>query len=220
MGRPGSCRLPRIQRPRPRVQLWHGTTANLVYYATHQQAIDQWTNVCGLSQTLTGTDTPQPNWNRRRYADGSGTVRGEAYNIQGAGHSLPMSGMATAIQFFGLTNGPSPSPSPSPGVGCRVTYLSNTWNNGFTADVTVANTGTTPVNGWTVTWTWPGNQRVTSAWNATVAQSGFQVSARNVSYNATIAPQARTSFGFQGTYSGANSAPSGFALNGTACGMG
>ena len=44
--------------------------------------------------------------------------------------------------------------------------------------------------------------------------------ARNVSYNATIAPQAQTSFGFQGTYSGVNSAPSGFALNGTACVMG
>ncbi|WP_440073183.1 extracellular catalytic domain type 1 short-chain-length polyhydroxyalkanoate depolymerase [Streptosporangium sp. OZ121] len=234
---------PGYNGPRPRVQLWHGTTDNLVYYATHQQAIDQWTNVFGLSQTPTSSDTPQPNWNRRRYADASGTVRVEAYSIQGAGHSLPMSGMAAAaIQFFGLTGGtspsptptptpsptptptpsptPTPTPTPDPGTGCRVTYLANTWNNGFTADVTVTNTGATPVNGWTVTWTWPGNQRVTSAWNATVTQSGSQVSARNLSYNGTIAPQARTGFGFQGTYSGTNSAPTAFALNGTSCVMG
>ncbi|MFF5114211.1 PHB depolymerase family esterase [Streptosporangium sp. NPDC000509] len=234
---------PGYSGPRPRVQLWHGTNDNLVYYATHQQAIDQWTNVFGLSQTPTSSDTPQANWNRRRYADTSGTVQVEAYTIQGAGHSLPSSGMAAAaIQFFGLTGGPSPSPTPTaspsptptptptptpsptptpgPGGGCRVTYLPNTWNNGFTADVTVTNTGSAPVNGWTVTWTWPGNQQVTSAWNATVTQSGSQVSARNVSYNATIAPQARSSFGFQGTYSGTNSAPAAFALNGTACVIG
>ncbi len=93
---------PGYSGPRPRVPLWHGTTDNLVYYAAHRQAIDQWTNVFGLSQTPTATDTPQPNWNRRRYADNSGTVRVEAYSIQGAGHSLPMSGMAAAaIQFFG-----------------------------------------------------------------------------------------------------------------------
>ena len=89
---------------RPRVQLWHGTNDTLVPYSLLQESIEQWTNVFGLSQTPTSTDTPQANWNRRRYADASGTVQVEAYSIQGAGHSLPASGMAaTAIAFFGLT---------------------------------------------------------------------------------------------------------------------
>ncbi|WP_344056775.1 cellulose binding domain-containing protein, partial [Sphaerisporangium rubeum] len=100
---------------------------------------------------------------------------------------------------------------------CRATYVPNTWNNGFTANVTVTNTGTATVNGWTVTWTWPGNQQVTNAWNATVTQSGTQATARNVSYNPTIAPGAETTFGFQGTYSGTNNSPAQFALNGTPC---
>lgn len=103
--------------PRPRVQLWHGTNDNLVPYQLLQESIEQWTNVFGLSQTPTSTDTPQSNWNRRRYADTSGTVQVEAYSIQGAGHSLPMSGMAlAAIQFFGLDSStPAPlSPSASP----------------------------------------------------------------------------------------------------------
>ena len=80
--------------PRPRIQLWHGTNDTLVPYSLLQESIEQWTNVFGLSQTPTSTDTPQSNWNRRRYADASGTVQVEAYSIQGAGHSLPSSGMA------------------------------------------------------------------------------------------------------------------------------
>ena len=149
------------------------------------------------------TDTPQANWNRRRYADSSGTVQVEAYSIQGAGHSLPMSGMAAAaIAVLRPHRRPptadppstptrSTPPSPRPrrrGAGSR--YTPNAWNTGLTANITITNTGTTAVNGWTLTLTWPGNQQITNAWNATVTQSGAQVTARNVPYNATIAPGA------------------------------
>jgi hypothetical protein len=100
-----------------------------------------------------------------------------------------------------------PSSSPPGTAACRVTYTASTWNTGFTADVAIANTGSSAINGWTLTWTWPGNQQVTSAWNATVTQSGTQVTARNASYNAAIAAGASTSFGFQASYSGTNTAP-------------
>src|SRR5690349_13914906 len=102
--------------PRPRMQLWHGTADTLVPYSLLQEEIEQWTNVFGLSQTPTSTDTPQSGWNRRRFADASGTVQVEAYSIQGAGHSLPATGMAAAaIAFFGINTPPSPSPSsPAP----------------------------------------------------------------------------------------------------------
>ncbi|WP_432933385.1 extracellular catalytic domain type 1 short-chain-length polyhydroxyalkanoate depolymerase [Microbispora sp. CA-135349] len=231
---------PGYRGPWPRMQLWHGTSDTVVNYAELEEEIKQWTNVHGLSQTPTSTDSPQSGWNRRRYADASGTVQVEAYTIQGAGHSLPAGGMAAvAIQFFGLTgSGPSQSPSPSAavspsaspsvspsaspsnpqqGASCRITYRANTWNNGFTADVTITNTGTAPVNGWTVTWAWPGNQQIVGAWNAGITQSGTQVTARNVSYNAAISAGGSTSFGFQGAYSGSNATPAGFALNGAAC---
>ena len=97
---------------RPRIQLWHGTADTLVPYSLLQEDIEQWTNVFGLSQTPTSTDTPQSGWTRRRYAGASG-VQVEAYSIQGAGHVLPQSGQAAyAIEFFGL-NGANPSMSPS-----------------------------------------------------------------------------------------------------------
>jgi cellulose binding protein with CBM2 domain len=222
--------------PRPRVQLWHGTSDTLVPYSLLQETIEQWTNVFGLSQTPTSTDTPQANWNRRRYADASGTVQVEAYSIQGAGHSLPMAGMAlAAIQFFGLDRSTPGSPSASPsspssssspsasssspgGATCRVTYRADSWSNGFTATVTVTNAGGAATNGWTLQWTWPGNQQVTNAWNATVTQSGAEATARNATWNATIAPGQSVSFGFQATYSGSNASPSRFALNGAVCG--
>jgi poly(3-hydroxybutyrate) depolymerase len=105
---------PGYSGPRPRVQLWHGTADTLVPYSRLNEEIEQWTNVFGLSQTPTATDTPQTNWNRRRYADAAGTVQVEAYSIQGAGHSLPMGGMAqVAIQFFGLDRSTPGSPSAS-----------------------------------------------------------------------------------------------------------
>lgn len=85
--------------PRPRMQLWHGTADTLVPYSLLQEEIEQWTDVSGLSQAPTSTDTPRPGWDRRRYA---GKV--EAYSVQGAGHSLPSAGMAaSALEFFGIT---------------------------------------------------------------------------------------------------------------------
>ncbi len=112
----------------------------------------------------------------------------------------------------------SPSRSVPPRAGtCRVSYTANSWNTGFTGSVSVTNTGTSTVNGWRLTWTFPGNQQVTSGWNATITQSGTAVTATNMSYNATIAPNAAVSFGFNASYSGTNTNPTSFALNGTAC---
>ncbi|PZG19423.1 glycosyl hydrolase family 5 [Micromonospora craterilacus] len=100
---------------------------------------------------------------------------------------------------------------------CAVKYTANSWNNGFTADVQITNTGSSTVNGWTLAYSLPSGQQVTSSWNATVTQSGSSVTARNLSWNGTLAPGGTASFGYQGTLSGAYSSPSSFTLNGTAC---
>ncbi|MBS2965543.1 cellulose binding domain-containing protein, partial [Actinocrinis puniceicyclus] len=100
---------------------------------------------------------------------------------------------------------------------CQVSYVKNEWGGGFTANVTVTNTGTSTVNGWTVTWSFPGDQKVTNAWNANVTQSGSAVTATNMSYNPAIAPGGNVQFGFQGTWAGNDTSPSAFTLNGNAC---
>ncbi|MFG3679812.1 cellulose-binding domain-containing protein [Micromonospora chalcea] len=100
--------------------------------------------------------------------------------------------------------------------GCRVDYTPNQWPGGFTASVKVS-PGDSAVSGWTVTWTYAGDERVTNGWNATVSQSGSTVTARNMSYNGSIPAGGSTEFGVQGTFSAAGGAPSGFTLNGVPC---
>ncbi|HZP53517.1 cellulose binding domain-containing protein, partial [Actinocrinis sp.] len=100
---------------------------------------------------------------------------------------------------------------------CQVSYTKNEWYGGFTANVTVTNTGTSAINGWTLKWTFPGDQKVTNAWNATLTQSGSAATATNVSYNASIAPGGNAQFGFQGTWASNDTSPSAFTLNGAAC---
>ncbi|MET7964875.1 PHB depolymerase family esterase [Micromonospora zamorensis] len=226
---------PGYSGPRPRVQLWHGTNDTLVPYSLLQETIEQWTNVFGLSQTPTSTDTPQANWNRRRYADTSGTVQVEAYSIQGAGHSLPSGGMAaSAIQFFGLTNPTTPPPTtpppttpppttpppttppPAPGA-CGVAVAINAWNTGLTENITVTNTGTTAINGWSLVFTLPSGQTITSGWNASYSPNSGQVTARNVAYNAGIPANGSVTIGFQATHSGNTAKPSAVTLNGASC---
>ncbi|KJY30607.1 glycoside hydrolase family 6 protein [Streptomyces sp. NRRL S-495] len=101
--------------------------------------------------------------------------------------------------------------------GCRVDYqVTNQWDTGFGANVAVTNTGD-PLSSWTLEWTFAGNQQVTQGWNATFTQSGAAVTARNVSYNGSLATGGSTSFGFNGSYGGTNPVPAAFKLNGVPC---
>jgi Cellulose binding domain/Putative Ig domain len=105
-----------------------------------------------------------------------------------------------------------------PAGACTVTYsTASQWTGGFVANVTIANPGSSAVNGWTLAFTFPGDQKITDAWNGVVTQSGESVSIANESYNATIAAGGNTSLGFQGTWSASDAAPTAFTLNGTPC---
>ncbi|HEV2346674.1 MAG TPA: cellulose binding domain-containing protein, partial [Actinocrinis sp.] len=113
----------------------------------------------------------------------------------------------------------SASASPTGSTFCHVTYSTQSqWAGGFTANVTIADTGTSTINGWTLAFAFPGDQKVTNAWSATVSQSGATVTAANLSYNGSLSPGASTSFGFQGTWTNSDAVPTHFTLNGTACG--
>ncbi|MFE9678494.1 cellulose binding domain-containing protein [Streptomyces sp. NPDC006259] len=127
------------------------------------------------------------------------------------GAGLEVSSFSSTVNTGGTTPGDS--------TACRVTYGTNVWQGGFTADVTVANTGSTPVNGWKLGFTLPTGQRITSSWGATVSASSGPVTATNLAYNGQIAPGGQGTFGFQGTYGGTFAKPTGFTLNGTACGV-
>ncbi|MER6612724.1 glycoside hydrolase family 18 chitinase [Streptomyces xantholiticus] len=88
------------------------------------------------------------------------------------------------------------------------------WGSGFGGSWTVKNTGTTTINSWTVEWDFPSGTKVTSAWDATVTNSGDHWTAKNVGWNGTLAPGTSVSFGFNGSGSGS---PSNCKLNGASC---
>ena len=102
--------------------------------------------------------------------------------------------------------------------GCRVDYaIASSWQGGFTANVTVTNLGDA-ISSWKLTWSFSAGQQVTQFWNATITQSGSQVTAVNVSYNGSLATGANTAFGFNGSWNNSsNPAPTSFALNGVTC---
>jgi endonuclease YncB( thermonuclease family) len=102
--------------------------------------------------------------------------------------------------------------------GCAVNYrVTARWNGGFNADVTITNTGTAPISGWTLRWTFTRGQIVTDMWNATSHQSGAQVSATNVSYDTTIPVGATQVVGFTAGNQADNPNPTGFSLNDHPC---
>ena len=99
-------------------------------------------------------------------------------------------------------------PPASAATGCSASYSTQSqWSGGFVGSVTVTDTGTSALTAWTVTFTFGGDQEVTSEWNASLTQSIEYVTATNESYNGSVAAGASTSFGFQGTWSSSDAAP-------------
>jgi cellulose 1,4-beta-cellobiosidase len=101
--------------------------------------------------------------------------------------------------------------------GCRVTYTANSWNTGFTGNISVTNLGDPITNGWRLEWDFAGNQRVTQGWSGTFTQTGQHVSVQNPSWAQSLGTNASASLGFNADYSGTNAAPASFSLNGTVC---
>jgi acetylxylan esterase len=222
---------------RPRMQLFHGTADTTLAYPNLGEEIKQWTNVLGVSQTPVLTDTPQAGWTRTRYGNSGTQAPVEAISVAGVGHSLPLAGQALmAIRFFGLdTNVPPPTttpppsttpssttppPTPPPSGGCAVTDAVQAWNTGIVENLTITNRGTTAISGWSLAFTLPSGQTITSGWNATFVPSTGPVTARNMSYNSSIPPGGTTTLGFQATHTGNSAPPNAFTLNGVACTIG
>ncbi|MFF9048875.1 cellulose binding domain-containing protein [Streptomyces parvulus] len=135
--------------------------------------------------------------------------------------SSPSTGEPTTTPEPSTTPDPTgtPTASPTAGTPCRVDYRLSDWGATFNSDVTVHNTGRTTLDGWELSFTFPGGQSITQIWNATHVQDGRSVTVAHPSgYNTSIAPGATVNFGFSGaSQAGTNGAPASFALNGTAC---
>jgi chitin-binding protein len=111
-------------------------------------------------------------------------------------------GEVTGVGPGGSTPDPDPTETPTPTGDCSATFraIDNNWPGHFQGEVTVRNTGTGTLNGWTVGWNYTGGQGFAgSPWNATLTGQPPSVVAKNVAHNGQLAPNASTTFGFNAT---------------------
>jgi cellulose binding protein with CBM2 domain/Big-like domain-containing protein len=103
---------------------------------------------------------------------------------------------------------------------CQVSYsVTSNWGTGFTASITITNEGPA-ISGWTLRYSYSGNQSNPSGWGGTWTESGENVAVTNASYDGNIAPGASVTIGANFTYSGTNVSPTAFTVNGTPCSNG
>jgi cellulase/cellobiase CelA1 len=102
---------------------------------------------------------------------------------------------------------------------CTVKFTDvSDWGNGYVGNIDITNNSANPIDGWTLTYTWPtGWQQVSSGWNGTWKQEGTTVTVTGIDTNRKLAAGATTSAGMVASYSGPNVLPSAFTLNGTVC---
>jgi glucuronoarabinoxylan endo-1,4-beta-xylanase len=179
-----------------------GTAASLQVHATDS----------GTGQTLSYTATGLPAG--LSIASGTGLISGTPTTAGTSTVTVTATdgtGASGSATFTWAISG-------SGGGTCKVTYATQSqWAGGFVAGVTIANTGSPQINGWTLKFTFPGDQKITNAWSGTATQSGENVTITNASYNAAIPPGGTVSLGFQGTWASSDAVPAAFTVNGTAC---
>ncbi|MFJ9909329.1 cellulose binding domain-containing protein [Streptomyces sp. NPDC101152] len=186
-------------------QVWSGNNgSNDVLTFVAPSAITSWTfDVMDFVRQAVSRGLAQNNW--------------YLTSVQ-AGFEPWQNGTGLAVTAFSSTVNTGGAPGGSGGAtACAVAYGTNVWQGGFTADVTVTNTGSASVNGWKLGFTLPAGQQITSAWNADLAPSSGAVTASNLAHNAQIPAGGKVSFGFQATYGGTFADPTAFSLNGTDC---
>ncbi|MFB4276575.1 MULTISPECIES: glycoside hydrolase family 6 protein [unclassified Nonomuraea] len=127
---------------------------------------------------------------------------------------------AASVAALGLVVGQGTAANAA--VTCDVAYTANQWgtgSGGFTASVTLKNTGD-PLTSWSLAFDFPttGQRYTPTGWGANWSQSGTRVTATNMPWNGTLATGASTNIGFNGTWTGTNPNPTSFSVNGVTCG--
>ncbi|KAH8884990.1 putative Acetylxylan esterase A [Thozetella sp. PMI_491] len=88
--------------PRPRMQIWHGTSDNTLHYPNYQETLKEWSNVMGLTSSKNTANTPQSGYTQTIYGDGTATTAQlVGYSAQGVGHTVPIH-ESMDMAFFGL----------------------------------------------------------------------------------------------------------------------
>lgn len=101
-------------------------------------------------------------------------------------------------------------------VGCEVNYTTSSWSTGFVGNVQIKNLGETWVAP-TVQFTFTGNQEIIGGWGYELSQNGAQVTGHGLAWSRPIPTGATLSLGFTARYTGLNTPPTNWRVNGALC---
>ncbi len=100
--------------------------------------------------------------------------------------------------------------------GAQYTTTSD-WGSGFNGQITVTNTGTQALSGWTLAFDF--GPTINNVWDATIASHvGTHYVLKSAGWNDTIAPGGTVSLGFGGSPGNVSAGPANFVLSGTPVG--
>ncbi|MES4905868.1 MULTISPECIES: cellulase family glycosylhydrolase [unclassified Streptomyces] len=107
------------------------------------------------------------------------------------------------------------------GAGCSVGYrVVGDWGSGFQGEISIRNTGSAAINGWSLGFSFANGQTITNMWGGTPQQTGAAVTVAPAAYTSTIPAGGSVTLGFTANRGGTNSAPTAFTLSGSACATG
>ncbi|KAI0137110.1 Alpha/Beta hydrolase protein [Xylariales sp. AK1849] len=82
----------------PRMQTFHGTADNLVFYANLGEQLKEWSTLLGVSFSRNVTNSPQSEYTKMIYGDGTKLI---GYSAVGVGHTVPVH-LQLDMEWFGL----------------------------------------------------------------------------------------------------------------------
>ncbi|MFT5759597.1 MAG: hypothetical protein ACI9LM_004364 [Alteromonadaceae bacterium] len=81
--------------------------------------------------------------------------------------------------------------------------VTNSWNTGYTASITVSNISHRAVSNWQVSIALPDGHIIGNSWSGVFSGTRGNITLSNASWNGTLAPNVATTLGFQASYTGA-----------------
>ena len=194
------------------VQTWNDTNGN---------EIEEYWKISGMGHAWSGGSSSGS------FTDANGPSATSAMYTFFLNHPKNGVGTPTPTPTPTMTSTPTPVPTPMPtpiptpaGTSCQIHYsVVSQWAGGFEANIAIKNTGTTAINSWTLQFSFANGQVITLGWDGNVSQAGSTVTVTNLSSNGSIPAGSSliVSPYFEATWSGTNSPPEVFTLNGGVC---
>ncbi|MER7922858.1 cellulose binding domain-containing protein [Streptomyces sp. NPDC096057] len=127
--------------------------------------------------------------------------------------------LTAALMVGGMATTAAPAAHAADNTGLIASFgITSTWGTGFEGGYTVTNKSTHTVTSWTITFTLPATETVTSSWNGTVTHSGTQYTITSPTWETPLDPgDSAPVVGMDFGYSGSVVQPSACLINNGPC---